>query len=190
MNNKSGQIFGLYLVILTGALCVISIGFFVIQQSSLGGALVSPTNVLAAKDSLDIFEIWEQEFIRQAFDESSSNPETNPPLLDFRESFLGKMKESSFVNVFLSGPLTLHEKGVASAIDSDKESFLKNVLYPEGLMKYEGDALSITRGKVGVFYLLESENKDEINFPIDFNFVFNREYSVFRDESGLNIKKV
>ena len=64
--------------------------------------------------------------------------------------------------------------------DFDKDAFLENVLY--SVSEDSGD-LILKRAKIGKRILLESEDKVKASFPVEFEFEFEREYSI--SEGGI-----
>lgn len=181
MLNRRGQMFGLYLVFVTLFFCGTTVMLFHIQQSKLTNSLVSPVEVLSTVDSSSIFEMWEKEQIRSAFSDASRDGlafGTSLFLKKFRESFLNKADEGFFMVGFSIEDVTLNGENIWEMVEGDRESFLKNVLYPENLMKYDDGAISITHGDVGLSQLLVAKNEEKINFPIRFNFELGGKYLV------------
>ena len=65
----------------------------------------------------------------------------------------------------------------------DRESFINNVLYPNGESRINNNELIFTRSKIGKHSLLSAKKVAEINFPVDFSFEFEKKY-VIKQESG------
>jgi len=187
MMNKRAQFFGVYLVFLTLFFCGVSIMLFFVVQKDATNSLVSPVDVLKAGDSLNTFELFEKDMIKDARDDTKNNFKDNSASNEefesyFREQFLEKISGDSFMREFLLRGLVVDGNEVEDTTRRAFQNFLENVVYPESLMKYDGSVLSIGRGLVGKSFVLKAEKTDKINFPVRFNFEFSAEYSV--DENG------
>jgi hypothetical protein len=165
MRNRRGFIFPLYIVALTLLMCGTVIMLYLNQQEELNSSLVSPLSVLEVRDDLEIFEMRERELILEHLSKDSFKE-------DFVNGLTYEMKEFIFSDLIWNGDLM---DG-----DFDKDAFLENVLY--SVSEDSGD-LILKRAKIGKRILLESEDKVKASFPVEFEFEFEREYSI--SEGGI-----
>ena len=165
MRNRRGFIFPLYIVALTLLMCGTVIMLYLNQQEELNSSLVSPLSVLEVRDDLEIFEMRERELILEHLSKDSFKE-------DFVNGLTYEMKEFIFSDLIWNGDLM--------DADFDKDAFLENVLY--SVSEDSGD-LILKRAKIGKRILLESEDKVKASFPVEFEFEFEREYSI--SEGGI-----
>jgi len=178
--NKSAQFFSLYLVFLTLLMSGTVIGFYFIQQGNVASSLVSPLLVLEVRDNLSVFEMSEKELIKKSLDATEADFGDDAFLKEFRDNFISgfvandKMMEFIFSNLVWDGRII--KKGL------DRDSFVKNVLYSEGKSEINSNGLSFVRAKIGKSFSLRAKEVAEINFPVDFNFEFEKKYLInFKD---------
>lgn len=172
--GKRGQLFSLWMVIMTLFLCGVSIGLYNVQQDKLAVSLVSPLSVLEVRDNLTIFEIQEKELILESLKSVSSEFGPDDFVSEFRENFISGL--SGDMKDFLLQDLVVNQEGADSWDNALKESFFRNVVY--GNVKMNGDRLLLIRGKVEKNRVLSSGDWSVVNFPVEFEFEFEREYII------------
>jgi hypothetical protein len=170
--NKRGGFFSLGLVLITILMIGVVIYMYFVNQSGISGSLVSPVDVMKVGDDLKTFEMLEQNMIREAYSESA------PSLEKFRSVFLSKVESNTFMVEFVLDGLVFEGNDAESTARANSSVFLNNILYPEKLMKKEGDAFMITRRAVGKRDLLEARNTGKVNFPVSFSFEFEQKYLI------------
>jgi hypothetical protein len=128
--GKKGQLFGLYLVILTLFMCGIVVWIYMIQNSGTNSALVSPKTVLDIGDEQKIFEISEKALIKESIEESLGEGDWSDK--DFKdnvkEKYCGKFSTQDFAN-FVFENIAIESISVTSnAFDSpaERKSFCMN----------------------------------------------------------------
>lgn len=169
MRNRCGLFDPLYLVMLTLFMCGLVLGFYIIDQERLAGSLVSPLSVLEVQDDLEIFEMRERELIRASIGDFDSAA--------FKESFIGGLTSEMKDFIFLD--LIWQDKVMEGEFDRD--AFLEKILYKE--IYEDSGNLILKRTLIGKRLFLEADSKVDVNFPIDFQFDFEREYLIRRDGS-------
>lgn len=184
MRNKRGFFMGAYMVVLTLFLCGVVIGMFYIQQKNIPSSLVSPRAVLEVRDDLKIFEMREVELIEESLsgvekdldfcgDEFSKN---------FRENFIFGVSEDSEMMDFIFSDLTFN--GEKIGVNAERLSFLEEVLYSDELGDCDNGVRIFRRAEVGKFIPLRVSDNAKINFPVNFSFEFEKEYSIEGIDGG------
>lgn len=176
--DKRGQFFSLYLVLLTLLMVGTVIGFYSVQQNNIESSLVSPVPVLEVRNNLEVFEVRELGLIKNSLAKVDSKFGSDVFLEEFRAEFIegvlvdGEMREFIFTDLFWDGKLM--------EASFDRDSFLKNVVYPEAESKIDSERLAFVRGKIGKSVELSAEGKDSTRFPVGFKFEFEKEYLINR----------
>ena len=186
MRNKRGQIFALYLVFITLFLCGAYAGLYYMQQDDIHGALVSPMGVLKERDSLEIFEGKEIDFIENSLEVASGQFGSNEFYDSFRDSFIRRIMNDEEAKKFLFTSLSIN--GVEIREQDKKQLLVENVIYPSGSYGLVNGQLSFVRAKISKDYLMVSQDKNKINFPIGFNFEFERRYSISKKDGEFEVK--
>ncbi|MCR4285123.1 MAG: hypothetical protein NUV97_03725 [archaeon] len=184
MKNNRGQIFALYLFLLTIAMCTLVLSLYLVQQKNARNSLVSPLEVLKLRNDLAIFELLEEEAVEDSIGEvfqSNGLPKTDSNreefILAFRSSFLQKIKSEPKMMNFLSENLVVNgEKVNLKLFNIDK--FIENGIYKKSENTIEGNKILIKRGKVIKTMPLEAEEVfgAKISFPVEFSFEFEKSY--------------
>jgi hypothetical protein len=173
MKNKRGQFFALFLVVITLFLCGSVILLYGIQQGNAESSLVSPKVVLEVRDSLEVFEMREKELIEESLVGIEEEFCSDEFLVEFRNKFLDgvsvEMKDFIFEDLTLGG---------IDVFDEDKsDDFIRDVVYPEVGICNDGNFI-FSRAKIGKSKYLKGEEVVKINFPVNFNYEFDREYLI------------
>jgi len=190
--NSRGQIFALYLVLLTLFLCTTAVILYVNHQESMKGTLISPVELLQIQDDLDLYEILEEKMIVEAVETiNKSNWEQEIFIEEFRERFFEQYKEQKDMKEFIIRGAILDEKTFVEEIArKDWESFLTRRLYPETGTYFEGGVMYFTRGSIGKHLLLNSAGLQDINFPVEVLYYFEQTYAIAHDEKGYKVAAV
>jgi len=174
MRNKRGQLFSLWIVILTLFLCGISVGLYNTQQEKVSVSLVSPLAVLELRDDLSVFEMRERELILDSLKSVSSNFGGEDFAEEFKTVFL--LGLSGEMRGFLLKDLVLDTGDIKSWDENLENTFFENVVYRE--IEMDNGKLRFVRGKVKKSFLLESGDWNVVNFPVEFEFEFEKEYLI------------
>jgi hypothetical protein len=162
--QKRGDIFALWLVMITLFMCGIAITSYVFQQGNLDTAIVSPASLLKFEDRLGIYELNEETELRNQYCNGGSFSE-----VAFADSML---KHSS---LFFEEKLYYNGEIVSiGAVDeaSERVSFLKE-MYSSF---YEDGALVVRRDGAVRGFVLSSDERSKINFAIGVNVSLDKEY--------------
>jgi len=176
MRSKRGQLFSLWIVILTLFLCGISVALYNVQQEKVSVSLVSPLAVLEVRDNLSVFEMRERELILDSLESVSSNFGSDEFVGEFKSGFL--LGLSSDMREFLLKDLVLDTGNSKSWDENLKNTFFRNVVYRE--IEMESGKLRFVRGKVRKSSLLESGDWNVVSFPVEFEFEFEKEYLIIK----------
>lgn len=188
MRNKSGQIFMLWVVILTLLLCISSVGVYLYQRSDLENSLVSPRAVLDVQDRLEIFELREVELIKESLKGlNKSDFGSSDFLVKFRSAYVGgflkneNMKDFIFENLYLDG----EDRGDKSRLTG--KSFVRNKLYPLSGTEVIDGKIYFSREKMGKRYYLKGNQDSKNNFPVNFYFEYGRVYLISLEDGEYEV---
>ena len=181
MRGKNGQIFALYLVVITLTMCGVVAGLYYVQQQNIHGALVSPMGVLKERDSLEIFEGREIYFIKSSLKVADGSFGSDVFLSSFRKDFIDRIVNDEEMREFLFANLSI--SGIKIREQDKSRNLVESGIYPEIRSEFVDSQLVFARGKISKNYLLASKDESKINFPINFNFEFERTYLI-SDENG------
>jgi hypothetical protein len=173
MDNRRGQFFSLYLVLLTLLMVGTVIGFYHIQQKNVGNSLVSPKAVLDIRDDLDAFELQEVELIKSSLASASGTFPEDDFIDSFRSIFIEGFMADEIMTNFILDDLVIREE-----VSENFQNYLEGGLYTRSLTKRDGENLIFTRVKARKVSLLEAKDKSKVNFPVDFYFEFDQEYII------------
>lgn len=219
MVNKSGQFFGIYLVLLTLLMCGTVILLYYQQEGNARSELVSPKVVLDIVDGLEVFEMREVELIRNSFNGVSFGKGGFED--EFRVNFLAgigsdeRMLEvirNSYDGVDVGSGLFANEvrRNFLAGVDPGKkmrdfifdrlvvggrgvvetDGFFANVLYPDRLTFVEGSKLYFGRDKVGKKGFFRTSDNTKNYFPVGFTFEFERSYVISEVGGKIEVSKV
>ena len=174
MNGKRGQLMGPYLVVATVFLMAVAIWTYLVQQENVRSSLVSPRPVLETYDNISLYEILEEEAaVRVAKELNLSRIGKRDYPREFRERFIKILFENEalmdlfFNNVWLDG---------SYVGKNERESFFRNLVYPNDAFDLKDGTLEISRGEVTKhIFLRKREGK---NFPVEFYHSFSRKFSI------------
>ncbi len=173
--NKKAQLFSFILLLITIMMCSLSITIYLKQQGNVQSSLVSPLTVLEIRDNKTIFEMRETELIKKTLDEVEANFGTAEFMKEFRTKFISgindEMKNFIFSNLFWEGKAL--EEGTFN-----EDTFLENIAYKESLSEISSNEMKFRRGKIGKTFELKALKIEKVNFPVDFYFEFDKEYSI------------
>jgi len=173
--NKKAQLFSFILLLITIMMCGLSIGIYLKHQGDVQSSLVSPLTVLEVRDNKTIFEMRETELIKESLNEVEANFGTEEFMEEFRNNFISgitnEMKDFIFSNLFWE------EKALEEGT-FDENTFLENIVYKESLSKINSGEMKFRRGEIGKTLKLKALKIEKVNFPVDFYFEFDKEYSI------------
>jgi len=192
MENKRGQFFALYLVFITLFMMGVVAGLYFVQYKNVQAALVSPMEVLKARDGLELFEMRETELIKSSLDEAGGDFCSEGFAKDFERTFIDRALADGLVRDFIFSNLTLNGRKVEEDARLADREFFENVLYREGLTECENGQRFFSRAKVGKSYVLKAKGNGglRISFPVGFNFEFERKYKITKNSGGFEVKAV
>ncbi len=162
--NKRGDIFSLWLVMITLFMCSIAITSYVFQQGNLDTAVVSSAPLLRFEDRLDIYEVFEQSELREQFCSGGILSEA---------SFVSAMGRHS--SLFFEDKLYYDGKEVPmGAVENEvqKSNFL-NTMYSFG---YDGGDLIVRRSGAVREFEVANQEEDTINFVMGVSVSLDKEY--------------
>jgi len=189
MKNKRGQIFSGILVLITVAMCLLSIGIYLEQQRGVQSSLVSPLVVLEVRDNLTVFEMREKELILSSLDSVDVDFGSDEFLDEFRDEFVSGLKQDSKMKDFIFSDLVW--KGDKLKRGSfNEDAFLGNVVYGSALSSIDSSKITFGRGKIGKALELRALNVSQVNFAVDFSFDFDREYLIRKVGRGYVVEAV
>jgi len=192
MRNKRGQLFALYLVFITLFMMGAVIVLYHAQSKNVRVALISPMAVLRVRDNLTLFEMGERGLIKDSLDEANGDFCSEGFAKSFDKIFIDKVAgDKSMVN-FVFRNLTLNGQKINPDAKSASRAFFENVLYRKGLTQCENGGRFFTRAKIGKSYILRArkKKKSKIDFPVRFNFEFERKYLITKEGGGFEVKVV
>lgn len=175
MKNKRAQFFALYLVFITLAMCGVVVGLYNIQQNNVQSSLVSPMGVLKEVDNLDIFEREEISLIYSSLDSLEEEFGSDEFLDSFRVNFVEGIMKNEDMKGFIFENLFI---GVEVREQDKNQNLIESGIYPEIGSYFDEDQLIFTRPKISKNYLMSVEDKNKINFPINFIFEFEKKYLI------------
>ena len=185
--NKRAQLFSLYLFIFAFFLCGVVISLYIIQQGNAQALLVSPNSVLEMKTELNILELREMELIKNSLDGLVSDIGSDDFHNSFRVNFINGVVGNKNMTDFLFKDLFVG--GIEIREQDKNRNLLESVIYPESLMFIEDGDFVFGRAKIEKRSLLitKAKNKD---FPVYFEFEFNRKYSISKVNGVLEVIKL
>jgi len=189
MENKSGQFFELYLVMLTLFMCALVVGLYFVQQGNARNSLVSPRAVLDVRDNLEVFEMREKEIILSSLG-SVGEFGSEEFIESFRSKFLSDFYADEAMKEFVLRSLVLEGRDIESDARAKSSLFFNNTLYPEKETYYDGDKLIFGRSLVGKSINLNADKENyKISFPVKFNFNFDKKYLISKKGSGFVVEE-
>lgn len=181
MENKRGQFFALYLVLLTLLMCAL-VGFiYNIQNRNIQNSLVSPVEVMELGDNVSVFGMRERALIRLAADDV--NWESPDKIRDKFFDLLSssdegrKMREFIFKDFVSAG---WDKAGWAEVLKSASSQI--NFLESRGIYEFSlnNDVLSVNRRQLEKELRLDAKDRTKINFVVDVNYVYEASYDIKR----------
>ena len=192
--NSRGQVFALYLVVLTFVMCLVVIGMYFVQQKTLDSSVILPKDFLVMLDRQDVFDISEENLIFEACNDSlaslGENMWGNESLAkQCKSNFLNNLlKDEKSINFIFDG-LAVEGKRISEvkeAFDTadEKINFLNNA-YSFGFSE-DKKVLKIGRNFDRILRL-KADDRKKINFPVDVEWKFNRalELNIEEVKNGL-----
>jgi hypothetical protein len=176
MYNKRGQIFALYIVMLTLFLCVVVVAMYVIQQENVQSSLVSPRMVLDIRNDLEVLEFSEIELIKKSCVGAEGEFGSSAFIDSFRDSFLEGVILDGNIENFLSD--FLYVGGVEVRMQDVDKSLFEDIIYPKSLTSFEGDIIIFERAMIEKRVELDPVDSTKISFPVDLSFKFGKKYLI------------
>ena len=166
MNNKRGQFFALYLVLLTLLMCGLVIFIYFIQDRNVSNSLASPVALLRLQDNKEIYELQESKLIEEAIKEASKT-----------SSFGSSGFQTKFVDLFFNS-LNKPEQAnfrtfmFSSSIDQLNKEFFNSVYK----ISYSGN-LIIGRASLEKNFIIIADDKSKINFPVYVAYSYSKSWN-------------
>ena len=160
MANKRGQIFALYLVILTLLMCGLIIGMHHLQSKEIDNSLVSPKDVLEFGDKVNVFELWERSVLKKLVWGTK-----------LEEDFCGEFASTNTVD-FIFDALIFEGKPITNV--ASRENFCFTV-YDFNVV---GGGLKVGRDGFSREFFLKANDRAKIDFPVNVEFDFEKEYVI------------
>lgn len=152
------------------------IGFFIIQQQNIQGSIVSPMEVLSERDALEIFEGKELVLIENSLSQVDDDFGSDDFHDSFRENFIEGVMSDDYMREFIFANLSIDGNEIR---ERDKNlNLVENGLYPKSKSSFDDGKFVFVRSKVEKNYLMRAKGEDKINFPVYFNFEFERKYLI------------
>ena len=187
MENKRGQFFALYLVVLTLFLCGVVIFLYSIQQDNVSSSFVSPSTVLETRDDLEIFEMREIGLIESSLESSKGDFSDDVFLDSFRKSFINGIMSDENMKNFIFRDLVIYGTKVRE-IDKNR-NLIENAIYPRGKSEFVDDDFVFVRSKIEKRMLLSTKEDSDIKFPIEFEFEFEERYLISKVDNKFVVRK-
>jgi len=198
--NKRAQFFALYLVFLTLFMIGAVLLIYYAQSKSVDNALVSPASVYFVQDENFVAEVYEQGVLLEVYEEVFSSGLSDDLIDNFEEEFCNRFvsydeqsnffRKFLFKDIFYNGMLEVDLGGVFdNNLNNAQTNFCFN-LYDFGI---NGNDFVVNRNLVMKkikLVPLESYSRDEIVFPVEFLYNFDKKYLIKRDDLGVYIEEV
>ena len=183
--RKRGQIFAIYLVVLTLFLCSVAVGMHYINSKGLGTSLVSPKAVMWIQDRKEVSESVEKEVLigvardlekggGWGTDEFSRLTRDNFCTLFARDE-MKRVREFFYDDLFYEG-----RSDWGNTLD-DSQGSRNSFCLANYEFSFDGDKLVVRRkplGKVSTFF----GEKSKINFAVDFKYTYEKEYLIGKED--------
>ncbi|MFZ5955638.1 MAG: hypothetical protein ACOYT4_04380 [Nanoarchaeota archaeon] len=198
MKNKRATFFMLYLAFMTFFMCCLALSIYIVQQKNLANSFVSPAELLELKDKQNLAEIQEKNIIlasarialceKFSFENNefkcSENQEFGSKEFErkFREKFffyLLQPEQEQFRNFLFSD---FKYKGQEIKFEDLDESGKQNFFNDLYSMSFDENNLIVKRNEIEKLYSLKASERDKINFAIDVNYKYSKEYKLTKEE--------
>ena len=177
MDNKRGIWFSLYLPILTVLMCGIVIGAYWVQ-ADLDSSLVSPVSILELRDKMEIFEMQEKVLILEAVKNTVGEWKVKKEsAMKDRFCYYFIQDENKKMWDFIEEDLYYKDK-------SDWEGIFKTLEARDNFcsenygFEWDEGVLVVKRKSLGKRISLFAEDRSKINFAVDVEWKFGREYKI------------
>jgi len=180
--DKRGVFFGLLLTFVVLFLSLGVLYYWASGQKAVAGALVSPKAVLEVRDGLELFEMREEILIRKSLDSAGEGFPSEEFVDSFRVLFVDGFMDNNEREMkdFLFEDLV--DVGDVNVEDGNKDRNLVELgIYPKNLMEFGEDKIIFTRvavGKKKSLAVKDSKKTEKINFPVEFEFEFEKSYVI------------
>ncbi|MFA5484668.1 MAG: hypothetical protein WC260_00215 [Candidatus Pacearchaeota archaeon] len=173
MKNKKGQLFSLYLVLITLFFLGLVFLGYIQNQKNINASLISPIKVLLIEDKQRIFEYNEEKLIKELFCEDSPNERFN------KINFCEKLEPYS---EYLKEDLYVDNQRIVESSWQNKESWI-NFCEELYVIKIENENLIISRKNLNKKIILEpldSEKSqfEKVKFKTILDYTYNKEYNI------------
>ncbi len=186
MRNKRGMLWSLWMVIMTLLLCGVSISLYNVQQDKLAVSLVSPLPVLELRDNLTVFEMEEKELIKTSLESVSFDFGSDEFISEFRENFI--LGLNTDMKDFLLKDMVWGKNKIDVSSEDKQDVFFRNIVYPKVGMDI--GKLRFVRGELGKSEILKSGDWQIVNFQVDFDYNFKKEYLISKAGNSYIVEEV
>ncbi len=171
MNNR-GQIFSVYLLILTIVMCFTVGILYLSMQDKAENSLVSPKTVFEFRDEVTSYEILERKLILESLKDFD---DMDDPI--FTEKLRTRFLEGLYRSPEMK-KLLFHNISREKEVRENEKEYL-NSLYS---VSKDSDKVIFERGSVEKSLKLRAKKVIEINFPVEFSYRFEKKYLIsFQD---------
>jgi hypothetical protein len=189
MKNNMAQFFGMYLIVLTLFLCVVSILTYSIQQENIHSSLISPNEIISIQIDLEMFEIREVQIIENSLEGVEGDFPNSQFRDNFRNKFLAEFKQEGEMKEFIFNHLTVDGVDVEKSARVNSDIFFENVLYNKLYIQEKNDAIYFSRGLVGKKINMVGK-PTKINFPVNLTYEFKMEYLINFSNGKYVVRKI
>jgi hypothetical protein len=171
---KRGQIFATYILVLTLVMCGMVIFLYFAHQGHSKNSLVSPKAVFEFRDDVRTYEILERKLILESLEEAGDFSE-NGFAQSFKEVFLDKINKEREIKELLFKNISRE-----ASVRANERDYLKSIY----VVGREGERVIFSRVSAEKNLRLKAEKTNQINFPVDFKYRFEKKYLIsFVDNS-------
>jgi len=183
MKNKRAQIFAVYMVLMTLAMCGLALYLYYQQQKNVSNSFIYPSGLLELKEKQELFEIQERNLVIVSARETLGEEWNSTEFLDnFEQRFFNYILEEEQIQFreFLFSGLVLDEQEIDfSSLNEQGKINLIDLIYDSG---FESDVLRIRRKPVKKKEILMASERDKINFVMDLDYVIEKEYLISKGD--------
>ncbi|MCK4997333.1 hypothetical protein KAS08_03435 [Candidatus Pacearchaeota archaeon] len=188
IKNKRGQIFSLWMVPIAIVMMGAVIGLFYVNQHSIHNSVVSPMNILNERDALEIFEGKEVVLIINSLESSVGDFGSDEFHDSFRRNFVAGVFGDDYMKEFLFSNLSID--GVEIMERSKDISLIENGIYPRIKSEFIEGEFIFVRNKISKNYFMRVKDSTRVNFPLGFNYEFERKYLIKKIGDKFSVVKL
>lgn len=175
MKNKSGVFWGLYLVALTFFMIGVVALIFVSQKDVTKNTMSSPVYLRELVLEKELAEVSEKSLIRSAIISEGFDGNVKEKFCDFFSLDGENLREFVFEDLVYQGRQDI--KIIKNSVQN-QINFCNNVYE----FKRDGDTLFIKRKELKKRFVIEKQDNEYFNFPIEVEYDFSKEYSFDRGD--------